>query len=79
VLRQLLNRDGMNKLSQLSVSVSFTLWVTCLDRFSYMLPKFLVRQILKWFYDTFTGAATGAVRCGSFEGKDFSLSIISYG
>jgi hypothetical protein len=25
VLRQLLNRDGMNKLSQLSVSVSFTL------------------------------------------------------
>jgi hypothetical protein len=21
---------------------------------------------MKWFYDTFTGTATGAVRCGSF-------------
>ncbi len=30
VLQQLLNHDGMNKLSQLSVSVSFTLRVTCL-------------------------------------------------
>jgi hypothetical protein len=40
VLRQLLNHDRMNKLSQLSVSVSFTLRVTCLDLFLYMLPKF---------------------------------------
>jgi hypothetical protein len=40
VLRQLLNHDGMNKLSQLSVSVRFTLRVTCLDPFPYMLPKF---------------------------------------
>jgi hypothetical protein len=39
VLRQLLNRDGMNKLSQLSVSVSFTLQVTCMDPFPYILPK----------------------------------------
>jgi hypothetical protein len=29
--------------------------------------------MLKWFYDTFTGAATGAARCGSFAGKAFSL------
>jgi hypothetical protein len=27
----------------------------------------------KWFYDTSTGAATGAARCGSFAGKAFSL------
>jgi hypothetical protein len=26
-----------------------------------------------WFYDTSTGAATGAARCGSFAGKAFSL------
>jgi hypothetical protein len=45
VLRQLLNRDGMNKLSQLSVSVSFTLWVTCLDPFPYMLPKVSIQSI----------------------------------
>jgi hypothetical protein len=45
VLRQLLNRDGMNKLSQLSVLVSFTLRVTCLDLFPYMLPKFSIQSI----------------------------------
>jgi hypothetical protein len=43
VLRQLLNHDGMNKLSQLSVCVSFTLRVTCLDHFSYMLPKISIQ------------------------------------
>jgi hypothetical protein len=26
------------------------------------------RQMSKWFYDTSTGAATGAARCGSFAG-----------
>jgi hypothetical protein len=41
MLRHLLNRDGMNKLSQLSVSVSFTLRVIYLDLFLYMLPKVL--------------------------------------
>jgi hypothetical protein len=25
----------------------------------------LVEQMSKWFYDTFTGTATGATRCGS--------------
>jgi hypothetical protein len=45
VLRQLLNRDGMNKLSQLSVYVSFTLRVTCLDPFPYMLPKVFIQSI----------------------------------
>jgi hypothetical protein len=45
VLWQLLNRNGMNKLSQLSVSVSFTLRVTCLDPFSYMLPKVSIQLI----------------------------------
>jgi hypothetical protein len=29
---------------------------------------FLARQISKWFYDTSTGAATGATHCGSFVG-----------
>jgi hypothetical protein len=39
--------------------------------------SFLVCQISKWFYDTCTGAATGAVRCGSFSGKAFSLLVVS--
>jgi hypothetical protein len=30
---------------------------------------YLARQMLKWFYDTSTGAATGASRYGSFVGK----------
>jgi hypothetical protein len=37
--------DGMNKLSQLSVSVSFTLRVTRLDLFPYMLPKVSMQSI----------------------------------
>jgi hypothetical protein len=45
VLQQLLNRDGMNTLSQLSVSVSFILWVTYLDPFPYMLPKIFIQSI----------------------------------
>jgi hypothetical protein len=45
VLRQLLNHDRMNKLSQLSISVSFTLRVTCLDPFPYMLPKVSIQSI----------------------------------
>jgi hypothetical protein len=45
VLRQLLNRDGMKKLSKLSVFVSFTLRVTCLDPFLYMLPKVSIQSI----------------------------------
>jgi hypothetical protein len=45
VLRQLLNRDGMNKLSQLSVSVSFTLRTTCLYPFLYMLPEVFIHSI----------------------------------
>jgi hypothetical protein len=31
-------------------------------------PPFLARQMSKWFYDTFTGAATRAAHCGSFVG-----------
>jgi hypothetical protein len=45
VLRQLLNHDGMNKLSELSISVSVTLRVTCLDPFPYMLPKISIQSI----------------------------------
>jgi hypothetical protein len=45
VLQQLLNYDGMNKLSQLNVSVSFTLRVTYLDPFPYMLPKVFIYLI----------------------------------
>jgi hypothetical protein len=43
LLWQLLNRDGMNKLSQLSISVNFTLQVTCLNL--YMLPKVSIQSI----------------------------------
>jgi hypothetical protein len=32
----------------------------------------------KWFYDTFTGAATGAARCGFFVGDGFGLLVVSY-
>jgi hypothetical protein len=45
VLRQLINRVGMNKLFQLNVSVSFTLRVTCLDPFPYMLPNVSIHSI----------------------------------
>jgi hypothetical protein len=45
VLWQLLNHDRMNKLSQLSVSVSFTFRVTCSDPFPYMLPKVSILSI----------------------------------
>jgi hypothetical protein len=42
-------------------------------------PPYLVRQMSKLFYDTSTGVATGAARCGSFAGKGFGLSIVSSG
>jgi hypothetical protein len=45
VLRQLLNHNGMYKLSQLSISVSFAIQVTCLDPFPYMLPKISIQSI----------------------------------
>jgi hypothetical protein len=35
--------------------------------------------MLKWFYNTSTGATTGAVRCGSFVGERFGLLVASYG
>jgi hypothetical protein len=43
LLWQLLNRDGMNKLSQLSIFVNFTLQVTCPNL--YMLPKVSIQSI----------------------------------
>jgi hypothetical protein len=45
VLGQLLNHDGMKKLSQLSVSVSFTLRLTFLHQFPYMLLKVFIHSI----------------------------------
>jgi hypothetical protein len=36
-----------------------------------------MEMLSKWFYDTSTGAATGAVRCGFFIGKVFSLLVVS--
>jgi hypothetical protein len=45
MLQQLLNRGEMNKLSQLSVSVSFSLRVTCLDPFLYILSKVSIQSI----------------------------------
>jgi hypothetical protein len=38
-----------------------------------------VRQISKWFYDTSTGATTGAVCCGSFIRESFSLLVARCG
>jgi hypothetical protein len=40
---------------------------------------YLVHQMSKWFYDTSTGAATGAAHCGSFVEKGFGLLVVSYG
>jgi hypothetical protein len=45
VLQQLLNHDKMSKISQLSISVSFTLQVTCLDPFPYILSKVSIQSI----------------------------------
>jgi hypothetical protein len=33
----------------------------------------------KWFYDTFTCAATGAARYGSIVKEGFGLLVTSYG
>jgi hypothetical protein len=34
-------------------------------------------NVSKWFYDTYTGTATGAAHCDSFVGKGFSLLVVS--
>jgi hypothetical protein len=36
-------------------------------------------RLLKQFYDTFTGAATGAACYASFIGETFGLLVASYG
>jgi hypothetical protein len=43
--------------------------------FLVMLP---LLTLSKWFYDTFTGVAIGAARCGSFVGGGFGLLVASY-
>jgi hypothetical protein len=35
--------------------------------------------MLKQFYDTFIGAATGATHYGSFIGEGFGLLVLGYG
>jgi hypothetical protein len=42
------------------------------------LSPYLAHQMLKWFYDTSTSAATGAARCDTFIGEGFSLLVVSY-
>jgi hypothetical protein len=39
----------------------------------------MLRCVSKWFYDTSTDAATGAVRYGSFVEEGFGLLVASYG
>jgi hypothetical protein len=39
---------------------------------------YLVRQMLKWFYDTSNGTVTRAAHCGSFVGDGLGLSGVSY-
>jgi hypothetical protein len=41
------------------------------------MPPYLTRQMSKWFYDTSTGPATGAARCGSVFGKRFGILVVS--
>jgi hypothetical protein len=41
-------------------------------------PPTWCAKMLKWFYDTSTGAATGASRCGSFVEDGFGLLVVSY-
>jgi hypothetical protein len=41
---------------------------------SYRLVALL--YLLKWFYDTSTGPATGVARCGSFVGEGFGLLAV---
>jgi hypothetical protein len=41
------------------------------------LSPFLARQMSKWFYNTSTGTATRAARCGSLFGKDLRLLVVS--
>jgi hypothetical protein len=36
-------------------------------------------KLSNWFYDTSTGAATGAVHCGSFVVEGFDPLVASYG
>jgi hypothetical protein len=43
------------------------------------IPRYLASQMSKWCYDTSTGTAIGATRCGSFVGKGFGLLVVSYG
>jgi hypothetical protein len=33
----------------------------------------------KWFYDTSTGPAIGAIHCGSLFGESFGLLVVSSG
>jgi hypothetical protein len=44
----------------------------------YLVFRVPTVQMSKWFYDTSTGAATGAARCGSFVGGGFGLLVASY-
>jgi hypothetical protein len=43
-----------------------------------MRRPYLARQMSKWFYDTSTGAATGAARCGSFVGGAQIVQGVGY-
>jgi hypothetical protein len=45
----------------------------------HILHSFYYVYASKWFYDTSTGAATEAARCGSVVGKGFTLLVVSYG
>jgi hypothetical protein len=39
---------------------------------------FLARQMSKWFYDTSTGTATRAARCGSLLERAWLAQCVSY-
>jgi hypothetical protein len=47
------------------------------ERQKNLKPPFLTCQMLKWFYDTSTGTATGAACCGSLFGNGFGLLVVS--
>jgi hypothetical protein len=62
------------------VHLSVDVPLTRVDDEFYSLDNILRTWLLsKWFYDTSTGAATGAARYGSFVGGGFGLLVASYG
>jgi hypothetical protein len=55
-------------------------WIEGYEFYPHIVNPYLCTRwtLSKRLYDTSTNAVTGAVHCGSFVGKDFSLLVVSY-